>query len=55
MDSLKQVARDARNKYRREWYRNNRDKVKAQQERYWLRKAEKLLQAQQAAGKEETQ
>lgn len=29
----------ARNKYRREWRAKNRDKVRAAQERYWLKRA----------------
>jgi len=33
-------ALEARRAYKREWARKNRDKVKAQQERYWARKAE---------------
>ena len=38
---LKDVARNERNKYAREWRAKNKDKVKANNERYWLRKAEK--------------
>ena len=34
----KRAIREARNAYRREWNRKNRDKVRAIQERYWLRK-----------------
>jgi len=33
-------AREARNAYRREWYRKNKDKHRQQQERYWQRKAQ---------------
>lgn len=32
-------ARQARNKYAREWRARNRDKVKANNQRYWARKA----------------
>lgn len=39
-------AAAARRAYKREWNRKNKDKVKAAQERYWLKKA------QQAAGGE---
>ena len=35
-------AKEARNAYRREWYRNNKDKAKAQRERYWQKKAEAM-------------
>ena len=38
----KQLAAEARRAYKRAWYRKNIDKVKATQERYWLRKAEKM-------------
>lgn len=34
--------------YRREWNRKNRDKVKAAQERYWNRLAEKEEKAKNA-------
>ena len=36
------AAIEARNAYRRKWYRANKDKVKAQQERYWIRKAAQI-------------
>ena len=36
---MTEQAAAARRAYKREWARNNRDKVKAQQERYWTRKA----------------
>lgn len=32
-------ARAARNAYRRKWAKANPDKVKAAQERYWIKKA----------------
>lgn len=35
-------AKAARNAYRREWYRNNKEKAKAQRERYWQKKAEEM-------------
>ena len=34
-----ETAIEARRAYKREWAKQNRDKVKAQQERYWQRKA----------------
>lgn len=40
------AAREARNAYRREWYSKNRDKAKAQQERYWKKKAKELNNAE---------
>ena len=33
------AATKARNAYRREWAKKNPDKVKAQQQRYWTKKA----------------
>lgn len=38
-------AKEARRAYKREWNRKNPDKVRAAQERYWRRKAEKEEQA----------
>ena len=38
---MTQEAIDAKNAYKREWYKRNRDKVRAAQERYWQRKAQK--------------
>ena len=35
-------ARTARNAYRRQWARDNKEKIRAQQERYWEKKAEQL-------------
>ena len=37
-------AKEARRIYIREWQRQNKDKVKRNQERYWLRKAQELEQ-----------
>ena len=37
---MDEKAREARRAYKREWNRRNKDKVKAAQERYWIRKAE---------------
>jgi len=37
----KELARKARNEYQKEWRAKNPDKVKASNERYWLRLAEK--------------
>ena len=38
----KEEIRKARNAYRREWNRRNPEKVKAAQERYWLKRAAEL-------------
>lgn len=36
------AAREARRAYKKEWNRKNKDKVRAAQERYWQRKAERM-------------
>lgn len=41
---MTEQARKARNAYKRAWAQKNPDKIKAQQERYWNKRAE------QAAG-----
>lgn len=43
-DKEKEAMRKARNAYRREWNRKNPEKVKAAQEKYWLKKAAALAQ-----------
>lgn len=40
--TLSKEAKEARNAYRREWYRKNKDKAKAQVERYWQKKADEM-------------
>lgn len=42
---MTEAAKEARRLYRREWRRKNKDKVAAQQARYWERKAAKLAAA----------
>lgn len=36
------TARDAKRAYQRRWYLANRERVKAQKERYWQRQADKM-------------
>ncbi|MBE5773356.1 MAG: phosphatase [Clostridiales bacterium] len=36
------TIRKAKNEYQRQWRKQNPEKVKAIQERYWLRKARKI-------------
>lgn len=45
-------ARAARNAYRREWSRKNKDKLKEYQERYWAKKAKELYQQKESMEKE---
>ena len=40
--SMDERARNARNAYRRAWYKKNRELVRQQQERYWNKKAAAL-------------
>lgn len=37
---MSEAAREARNAYKRKWAKENRDKVKAANRRYWERKAQ---------------
>lgn len=41
---MNEAAKEARRRYIREWQRNNKDKVKAAQERYWTRKAQEAAE-----------
>lgn len=49
---MTEQAREAMRAYKRQWAKNNPDKVKAQQARYWERKAEKAAAAQQLKGED---
>ena len=46
-EAEKAAIRQARNAYRREWNRRNPEKVKAAQERYWLKKAEEIARKEE--------
>lgn len=45
---MNEAAAEARRAYRREWARKNPDKIRAQQERYWAKRAAKTEQAEGA-------
>ena len=45
---MNEAAAEARRAYRREWARKNPDKIRAQQERYWAKRAAKAEQAESA-------
>lgn len=47
MNNQNKDAQKARNEYARRWRANNPDKVKAAQERYWVRRAEREAAEQQ--------
>lgn len=42
-------AKEARRAYKRKWAKDNPDKIRAQQERYWTKKAEQQEQAENDA------
>ena len=42
MKDMQELKREARREYMREWRKNNPDKLKAAQERYWLKKAAEI-------------
>lgn len=39
---MEELKREARREYQREWRKKNPDKLKAAQERYWLKKAAEI-------------
>ena len=44
---MDEKALEARRAYKRKWARENQDKIKAQQERYWKKKAVQLQKQQE--------
>ena len=52
--AMDEKAIEARRAYKREWQRNNPDKVRAQQERYWQKKAEAKEREQGATHEQES-
>lgn len=46
MANMTNEAREARNAYKREWNKRNREKVRAAQERYWEKKAKEAETAE---------
>ena len=46
---MNEQAAAARRAYKRDWAKRNPDKVRAAQERYWTKQAEKTAQETQAA------
>lgn len=45
-NTIEHLAKLARNKYHNNWQRQNPEKVKKAQERYWQKKAQKMLEEQ---------
>lgn len=48
-ESEKEAMRKVKNAYRREWSKRNPEKVRAAQEKYWLKQAAKMTSDQQEA------
>lgn len=44
-DAMAQAAIEARRRYHKQWRRKNPEKVKAANDRYWARRAEREAQA----------
>lgn len=44
---MNEKAAEARRAYKRLWAKNNPDKVRAQQERYWSKKSEEMAKKSQ--------
>lgn len=42
IQELVKEAKEQKNQYNREWRKNNKEKVKAINQRYWIKKAQKL-------------
>lgn len=47
MNDQEDAAREARRAYKRQWNRNNPDKVRAHQQRYWEKKAQEYRESLQ--------
>lgn len=45
---MNEKAKEARRAYKRKWYRENKDKIKVYNEKYWSKKAAEM-EAQAAA------
>lgn len=54
MPDYKELARQARNEYNRRWYAEHKEQRKASRERYWERKAKKMLAEKEAEQDEQT-
>ena len=46
---MTEEAKEARRAYRREWAKNNPEKIKEHQARYWEKKAETIKQREENA------
>lgn len=53
LSKLDNAAREARNRYYREWRKKNPEKVKESNERYWAKKAAEIAAEEKEAGANE--
>ena len=51
--SEKELIRQAQREYRKQWRRNNPEKIKAHQAKYWLKKAKQLKLQQEGSSNNE--
>ena len=51
---MTEQAIEARRAYKRKWAKENRDKIRKQQERYWTKRAEAESRAAKATAKDMT-
>ena len=49
---MEDAAREARNKYKREWYAKNKDRQREYERRYWKRKADSDRKKTEETGKD---
>lgn len=52
--AMTEAAKEARRAYLRQWARDNRDKCRANQERYWQRIADKMATEKAKEGENES-
>lgn len=45
-EKLKNLAKSLKNAYHNEWQKQNRENVRKSQQRYWQKKAKKILEEQ---------
>ena len=48
-DEMREIARQERNRYAREWRAKNKEKARAITENYWMRRAEKIRKEREAS------
>lgn len=51
-DTIEKLAKSVKNNYHNEWQKQNRDKVRKSQNRYWQKKAKEILEKQKNNNKD---